>query len=192
MKYRIDDDTHLYSHLDWNTDLEPNTAEALAFLLPLSADYPGLETWFRSKVVPGLKDGTRRLLRIERDDQLAGLGIAKLEPEERKICTVRIAQSYVGRGIGLRIFDDLLKWLDTDRPHLTVNDRNLVAFTRIFDYYGFNLTSIRNGMYVPNRSELSYNEAYVLQRSHLLNMSANDAEVFERAIESKRQGQIHL
>jgi hypothetical protein len=182
----------LHNLANWDTQLEPNVAEALAFLLPLSADYPGIETWFRSKVVPGIEDGTRRLLRIERDGQLAGLGIAKFEPDERKICTVRIAQSYVGRGIGLRIFDDLLKWLDTDRPHLTVNERSLRAFGRIFDYYNFNLTSVRNGIYVPNRSEFGYNEAYIHKCTRSLNSFTSAARIVERPTELEGRYQIHL
>lgn len=138
--------------------LEPREAEALAFILPLSADYPGIDRWYRQKVVPGLRDGSRMLVRIERDNMLVGLGIGKIEHGERKICTVRVAPSHAGRGIGVRIFDSLLKWLDVDRPHLTVTQHRLPAFERIFDYYGFGVTSIKSGLYLPNVSELGYNE----------------------------------
>lgn len=136
-------------------------AEALAFLLPLSREYPGIEDWYLSKVVPGLRIGTRHMMRIERDGRLAGLGIAKNEGGERKICTVRVAPEYANRGMGLRIFDGLLKWVDDDRPHLTVSDAKLPLFERIFDYYGFYLSSRRLGQYVPSNCELGYNEASV-------------------------------
>lgn len=138
--------------------LEPREAEALAFIMPLSTDYPGIERWYFAKVVPGLRDGTRKLVRVERGGDLVGLGIGKIEHDERKICTVRVAPSHAGRGIGVRIFDDLLKWLDVDRPHLTVTQHRLPAFERIFDYYGFGMTSVRPGLYVPHTSELGYNE----------------------------------
>ncbi|WP_376995984.1 GNAT family N-acetyltransferase [Azospirillum himalayense] len=160
---------HARRRLDLTSEIQRDAAEALAFIVPLSTDYPGIKTWFNSKVVPGLIDGTRYLHRIERDGQLVGLGIAKLEPFERKICTVRIAPSYVGRGIGIRIFDSLLKWLDTDRPHLTVNERKIHAFERIFDWYGFNLTSVRSGLYVPNLSEFAFNENNLKQNLHKIN-----------------------
>lgn len=139
-------------------ELSDTEARALAFLLPLSKDYPGIERWFSQKVVPGLRCGTRLLLPVERDGVLVGLGIAKNEPDERKICTVRVAPSHAGRGIGLRLFDGLLKWLDDDRPHLTVSDVRLPQFERIFDYYGFGFTSARPGLYVPCSIELGYNE----------------------------------
>jgi GNAT superfamily N-acetyltransferase len=138
--------------------LDPCEAEALAFILPLSLDYPGIDRWYIQKVVPGLRDGSRKLVRIERDNELVGLGIGKIERDERKICTVRVAPSHAGRGIGVRIFDNLLKWLDVDRPHLTVTQHRLPVFERIFDYYGFGMTSIKPGLYVPHASELGYNE----------------------------------
>jgi GNAT superfamily N-acetyltransferase len=139
-------------------NLTSEEAEALAFLLPLSEDYPDIEFWFRVKVVPGLRIGTRRMLRVERDGGLVGLGIAKLESDECKICTVRVAPSYANRGFGLKIFDGLLRWLDVDKPHLTISEGKFQAFERIFEWYGFSLTSVRRALYVPHSSEFGYNE----------------------------------
>ena len=152
------------------TDAE---AQALAFLLPLSNDYPSIALWYVQKVVPGLRRGTRMLLPVERDGVLVGLGIAKNEPDERKICTVRVAPSHAGRGIGVRLFDGLLKWLNDDRPHLTVSDSKLPQFERIFDYYGFGITSRRAGIYVPCAVELGFNEKAVvgLQRQQMIEQS---------------------
>jgi len=138
-------------------ELTDQERRALAFLLPLSNDYPGIDRWFAHKVVPGLRRGTRYLLPVERDGTLVGLGIAKNEENERKICTVRVAPSYAGRGMGVRLFDGLLRWLDDDRPHLTVTRSKLPAFERIFEYYGFAVTSAQHGLYVPHAIELGYN-----------------------------------
>jgi ribosomal protein S18 acetylase RimI-like enzyme len=102
--------------------LRDEEREALAFLIPLSHDYPGIESWFRCKVVPGLRTGSRLLRRVERHGQLVGLAIGKREPGENKICSVRIAPSYFGRGLGVRLFDEVLHWLNDDRPHLTVSE----------------------------------------------------------------------
>lgn len=151
-------------HLDQPTrvqatsDLLMPEREAMAFLVPLSNDYPGIDRWFMSKVVPGYRAGSRIILRVEREGALVGLGIAKNEPDEKKICTVRVAPEFAGRGVGVRIFDGLLKWLDCDRPHLTVSDSKLPLFERIFDYYGFFVSSSENGRYVPHACELGYNE----------------------------------
>lgn len=139
-------------------ELKPIEGQALAFLLPLSQDYPCIEEWFRLKVVPGLRADTRTLVCIERNGQIVGVGIAKHESDERKICTVRVAPSYFGRGIGPRLFDKLLTWVQTDQPHLTVSETKLPAFQRIFDRYGFKISSSHAGRYVTGITELSYND----------------------------------
>lgn len=138
--------------------LTSSEGQALAFLMPLSDDYPGIDRWFRSKVVPGLRSGTRFLLPVERNGVMVGLGIAKNEIDERKICTVRVSPDYAGRGVGVRLFDGLLKWLNDDHPHLTVSAGKLPVFERIFDYYGFNVTSACEGLYTPRSVELGYND----------------------------------
>lgn len=133
--------------------------EALAFLAPLSADYPNLTRWYSEKVWPGIKEGTRFILRVERQSQLVGVGIAKRTDDERKICTVRIAPAFEGRGMGLRIFDGLMTWLDTDQPHLTVSDAKLPKFERIFDWYGFAQTSACVGRYREGSVEFGFNDS---------------------------------
>lgn len=166
-------------HFEPYLPLGRDEAEALAFLLPLSEDYPGIDIWYRSKVVPGLRDGSRTLLRIEREGTLVGLGIGKKDNEERKICTVRVAPSHAGRGIGVRIFDGLLKWLDHDRPHLTVTDSKLPLFERIFDYYGFDMTSAAQGRYVPHACELGYNEVQLNENTVFTAAARSSSEVLE-------------
>jgi hypothetical protein len=73
-----------------------------------------------------------------------------------------VAAGHANRGIGVRIFDNLLKWLDDDRPHLTVNATKLPLFERLFDYYDFDVTSAHRGLYIPNVVELGYNESSLL------------------------------
>jgi hypothetical protein len=164
------------------TSLTSQESEALAFLIPLSHDYPGIESWFHTKVVPGLRNESRILLRVERHGQLVGLAIGKREPEENKICTVRIAPSYFGRGIGVRLFDEVLRWLNDDKPHLTVSEKRLPAYERIFDFYGFSLTSVQQGLYVPNTSEIAYNEHVASGRcfSALVDQSAGNHALDQR------------
>lgn len=148
-------DRHLYNEI---LDLTVAEREALAFVRPLSPDYPGIEDWFIGKVVPGLRVGTRHLVRIERHGQIAALGIAKAEGNETKICTVRIAPEFVGRGMGIRVFDALMSWLGTDLPLATVSETKLGDFQRIFEHYGYRLTSVRTGLYVPGHAEYLFNE----------------------------------
>ncbi|WP_181904054.1 GNAT family N-acetyltransferase [Ciceribacter selenitireducens] len=143
----------------WNRSLSNREQEALQFISGLSEDYPDIQNWYVNKVVPGLRTGTRFLLPVHRDGKLVAVGIAKNDGFERKICTVRVAPHHAGRGLGLRVFDGLLKWLDDDQPGLTVSATKLPAFERIFDWYKFRLTGVENGLYVPGRQEVGYNHA---------------------------------
>ncbi len=145
----------------WQSDefgITPPEQEALSFVLPLSPDYPGIENWFVRKVIPGLRANTRRLVRVDRYGKIAALGIAKNERGEKKICTVRVSREFAGRGMGVRIFGELMTWLGTDRPLATVSDIRLNDFQRIFDHYGYRLTSVSSGLYVPGRVEYLFNE----------------------------------
>ncbi|QAS78762.1 N-acetyltransferase [Rhizobium acidisoli] len=139
--------------------------ETLRFIRGLSEDYPDIQNWYISKVVPGLRLGTRFLLPVHRNGELVAVGIAKNDGLERKICTVRVAPHHAGRGLGLRVFDGLLKWLDDDQPGLTVSGTKLPAFERIFDWYGFKFTGVENDVYVRGRQEFGYNDAIFANNS---------------------------
>lgn len=130
----------------------------LAFLLPLSSDYPNIDRWFIEKVILGERLGTRHIVKFERDNRLAAIGIAKNEGGEKKICTVRVHPDYFGRGLGVKTFDSLLHWLQVDKPVLTVGEEKLRLFQRLFDHYGFTQTSVTPDLYRKGTSELGYNE----------------------------------
>ncbi|OWY15563.1 hypothetical protein B6V72_03000 [Thioclava sp. F34-6] len=132
--------------------------QALAFLVPLSDDYPNIDRWFVDKVVTGEALGARHLVQFERDGRLVALGIAKDEGGEKKICTVRVHPEYFGRGLGVRIFDHLLDWLQVDKPLLTVSESKFLLFQRLFDHYGFVQTSTTPNLYRKGVSELGFNE----------------------------------
>ncbi|MGF0524608.1 GNAT family N-acetyltransferase [Agrobacterium pusense] len=142
-----------------NLPLSARELEVLQFISSMSEDYPDIQNWYLNKVVPGLRMGTRFLFPVHRDEKLVAVGIAKNDGFERKICTVRVAPHHAGRGLGLKVFDGLLKWLNDDRPGLTISATKLPAFERIFDWYDFKLTGVKHGLYVPGRQEIGYNDA---------------------------------
>ena len=148
-------DRHLHSNI---LDMTAAEREVLAFVWPLSPDYPRIDDWFTGKVVPGLRAVTRRLVRIDRQGQIAALGIAKAEGGEAKICTVRIAPEFCWprhRHTGLRGIDGLA---GHHRPLVTVSETKLGDFQRIFDHYGYRLMFVCTGLYVPGRAEYIFNE----------------------------------
>lgn len=138
----------------------------IKFLQLMSADYPDITNWYLNKVMPGLCSGTRKIVQVRQNDELVAIGIGKKISSEAKICTVRVSPEYVGRGFGRKIFDNLIEWLGVAHPFITVGESKLPCFEKIFTNYGFKLTSARNGLYVPNRVELFFNEPMVLSGWH--------------------------
>jgi GNAT superfamily N-acetyltransferase len=142
--------------------LSPIQVEVLSFLLPLSTEYPGIQDWYINKVLTGERDGTRRIVRIYRDNKLVALGIGKREKSEKKICTVRVLPEYSRQGIGSEIFHQLIEWIGESRPLITVSGSKASLFEPIFQKFGFQLTSVRRGLYAENSFELFYNEPRAL------------------------------
>lgn len=140
--------------------------ENIRFLRLMSADYPNIASWYLNKVIPGLYSRTRKVIQVHQNDELVAIGIGKKMLSEAKICTVRVSPTYVGRGFGRKIFDNLIEWLEVDHPVITVGESKLPCFEKIFSDYGFKLTSARKGLYVPNRVELFFNEPMALSGWH--------------------------
>lgn len=134
-------------------------SESFDFLLPISNSYPGIEAWFNQKVIPGLYNSTRKLFVHRRNGTIVALGIAKKTESELKVCTVRVASEYAGKGLGIKIFKEAMEWLGTDKPHLTVSEDRLPDFEKIFTHFGYNLTSTVKGLYSPNKVEYFFNES---------------------------------
>lgn len=67
-------------------------------------------------------------------------------------------ENYQNKGIGIHLFERSFEALNTRMPFLSVSEEKLLSFKRIFDYYGFKLTSIKNSYYRNNKKEYFYNE----------------------------------
>jgi len=130
----------------------------------LAATYPRFETWFESKVVPGLVCGDRTIQIEQRDNRVIGLLILKRSALERKLCTLRVREEFSNRGLGIRLFESAFELLQTREPLLSVSDANILKFQRIFTYFGFRIAAEYRGLYRPNSSEFSFNG--LLHTSH--------------------------
>lgn len=147
--------------------LSKDIAESLEFLVPISDSYPCIDKWFLNKVVPGLSNGTRKLFIYRRSGNVVALCIAKKTEVESKICTVRVAPEYTGKGLGVKLFREAMAWLKTEMPHLTVSQERLPDFERVFEYFGYKLTSTVKGLYFPDSVEYLFNEPLTFKSKNL-------------------------
>lgn len=120
--------------------------------------YPNFQEWFFCKVLPDVAHGQRALISEIRDGKIAGLSILKLS-EEKKLSTLKVSNGHLNKGIGLKLFEKSFQILETEKPFLTVSEEKFVEFSKIFDYYGFQLTSVHEDLYRQGKKEFFYNES---------------------------------
>ena len=122
-----------------------------------SAYYPQFDTWYFQKVIPDVIAGRRKIITEIRDGNVVGTAIIKLS-EELKLSTLKVSDSVKNRGIGIKLFEKSFELLGTRRPFLTVSEERLPLFQKIFRYYNFELTSVREGIYRSGKKEFFFNE----------------------------------
>lgn len=127
-------------------------------LIGMSGLYPDFEQWLKGRVLPGLSNGTRSIIMAHAtNNQLAGVAIVKDTELEQKLCCLRVAQDWHGSGLGLKLFDKSFEVLRNENPLLSVSADHYDAFSKIFNHYGFEFVRAYDGLYLPRKTELSFN-----------------------------------
>lgn len=123
----------------------------------LGAFYPNFADWYFNTVVNGLVDGSRSFIIEFRDGKFAGVAILKDTEYEKKICTLNISDEFKSKGLGYKLFEKSMRLLNTDKPLASVSEDRLSEFEKIFDKLGYQYSAEYNGLYLPNKSEFSFN-----------------------------------
>lgn len=118
--------------------------------------YPDFKNWYYSKVIPEVINNKREIILEQRANEIVGLSIVKFD--EKKLCTLKIFDEYKNRGYGLRLFEKSFERLETNKPFLTASEEKHQEFKRIFKYYNFELTSVKENLYRKGKKEYFYNE----------------------------------
>lgn len=123
----------------------------------LELSYPAFKQWYFNTVIPGIMNGTRAIIIEWRNGKMAGLSIIKDTVIEKKICTIYVSPEFQRKGLGIKLFEKSMCELNTDRPLLSVSEDRLYLFDKMFNHFGYHFTSEYNGLYLPNKSEFSFN-----------------------------------
>lgn len=123
----------------------------------LQQSYPDFKNWYFNKVVNGVIDGSRSFVIELRDGKMAGVAILKDADGEKKICTISVANEFKSKGLGFRLFEKSMRLLDTDKPLASVSESRLPEFEKIFQYLGYEYSAEYHGLYLPQKSEFSFN-----------------------------------
>jgi len=135
-----------------------NTTTKIFNMLAESKElYPGFFNWYFRKFVPGLRDGSRKIIVSYVEGEIGGVALIKNDGVEKKICGVRVNGKYRKMGIGVRLFRECLEVLNTTKPMVTVSSERLSSFSKILKYYDFKLEQINKGYYRENSNEYVFN-----------------------------------
>jgi hypothetical protein len=119
--------------------------------------YPGFDAWFHGKVVPGLRDGSRKLFVESAAGRMAGLAIAKRTSSERKLCTLWVAPETRNTGVAARLADEAFDWLGTAKPLFTVPDVRMKEFAGLLNRWEFVETQVVEDIYRQTSREFVFN-----------------------------------
>jgi GNAT superfamily N-acetyltransferase len=131
--------------------------EVFDFLSPVADSYPGFFQWYFNVFQAGIADGDRKIICKKNGRDLSAVALLKKTPEERKICTFYVAPKHRGRQIGTSLMIDALKWLDIEKPLITVCAERYDDILPMLRKFRFELTGQEFGMYRHNVKEFIFN-----------------------------------
>lgn len=123
----------------------------------LETCYPGFQTWYWGKVVPGLSTGERSLLVKSFRGRVAGVAISKRDATEAKLCTLWVSRAARMAGVGRELMQGAIDWLEDDFPLFTVPAERIDAFGPLLKRFRFEETSQLTSVYRPGVTEHVFN-----------------------------------
>jgi predicted transcriptional regulator/GNAT superfamily N-acetyltransferase len=100
--------------------------------------YPGIDIWFKKKVLPGLKEKERFAYLIYHRGHPIGSAIIK-KGEDTKLCSMRIAPEHEHKGIGSLLMSLMGREVRNyaGKIHFTAPESTYIKYKSFFDNWGF-------------------------------------------------------
>ncbi len=155
-KYQIDS---IKNYLDKSKEKEfyKVTKEIYLMTEHLNKRYPGYKEWFYNKQLQGCIAEKRNIIFIRNSKNKITVISSLKKEEEKKICTLFVDSEYRKHGIGDILIEESLKYLETTKPLITINEDKIPMFEKIIEKYNWQLTEILNGIYTDSIREFCFN-----------------------------------
>ncbi len=119
--------------------------------------YPKYKEWFYHKQLKGCKNGDREILYILDKNKIVAVCNIKNDME-KKICTLFVDQLYRNNGLGSELLAKAMQYLKTSKPLCSFAEETHPYFRNIINIYNWQLTSIKDDLYIKGKKEYFYNE----------------------------------
>lgn len=145
------------------------------FLKTLVFEYPFFGEWYKKLFLldNNLNEG-REIIICQYKNEISGVAILKRNSEECKICTLRVAKRYQNNGIGKKLVEFSIEWLENDKPLITLHRSKQKEFASLLKYFNFKLEQETWGYYNIFSTEIAYNGCLPQKR-----ILFNKIEVFD-------------
>ncbi len=105
--------------------------------------YPGIDIWFKKKVVPGLKEKNRSALLVYHDSRPIGAAVVR-KGDDAKLCSLRVLPEEQKKGLGhllIALVANEIRSMATN-VHFTAPSKLWFELEQFFKNYGF----VNNGL----------------------------------------------
>lgn len=126
------------------------------FLHDLDNEYSNFSKWYYSTVVPGLASGNRIIYTVLDDEKIVAVLILK-NSDEKKICTLRVAEHYRCQGIATKLLKIAHQALQCTNPLITVSSIHINEFEFLLKKNGFTLYKKYENYYKQGIVEYAFN-----------------------------------
>ena len=126
------------------------------FLSSLCGEYSDFIEWYYEKVVPGLASEERLIYAVMDNETIAAVLILK-NTDEKKICTLRVAENYRNQGVATALLKIAFKELQCARPIITVSSYHIDEFKSLLEKNGFVLYKEYMNYYKQGIVEYAFN-----------------------------------
>src|SRR6267378_1490486 len=134
------------------------TLEGFRQLVDESEDlYPGIDIWFRSKVVTGINEGVRYAFLVIHEGRPVAAAIVK-PGADTKLCSMRIKPAYQKKAIGPILFAHIAEMLNhsIEQIHFTAPESLVVERKGLFQRLGFVNVGKARRVYRPGEEEFVF------------------------------------
>ena len=93
------------------------------FLMEANIQHPEFSAWYSGLFTDDLRlKPEYEIVICEKEYEIAGVTILKLTKEEAKICTVYVTEQYRHNGLGRRLMELSIEWLENEKPVMMLDD----------------------------------------------------------------------
>lgn len=127
------------------------------FLSDLCGEYNNFRQWYYDTVVPGIASGERLIYTVTDNETIIAVLILKNTTDEKKICTLRVAENYRRQGIATMLLKIASRELQCTKPLITVSSYHIAKFESLLKKNGFVLFARYPNYYKQGVTEYAFN-----------------------------------